>query len=214
MLNMSLSNEEENFIRIAKVVLDIVPKYLRKLFIEKWDQKYPNNKWQSGSGSGSIVFSQIPNVAKNGRNEVYANNMKSGKENEWDTTTLVYAMLYAQLNLIPNCRPNGQRSAPLLISEEIDILRKVRNEFFAHAPGMKCSSATFIDIASKIKTVAKNVFSANAENEIDDIVNSQLKTKMTDQLKNQLAIEKNRSDEFEKVLRGTLFQMMLNILFH
>ena len=202
--NTSLSAEEENFIKITKLILETVPKHLRNLFVEKWDEKYPNDKWQSDLASGNFLFNEIPNAAKNGKNGVYANNMKSGKESEWDTTTLVYAMLYSKLNLITNCRPDDQRSAPLLISEEIDIIRKVRNEFFAHASSMQCSSATFIGIAWKIKSVAKNVFGANAENDIDDIVTSQLTTKMTDQLKHQLLMEKNRNDEWEKALKGKL----------
>ena len=202
MCNTSLSAEEENFIKITKIILEAVPKHLRNLFVDKWDQKYQNNKWRSDSASGKFLFNQIPNAAKNGRIGEYSNKLKSGKENEWDTSTLVYTMLYSQLNLIPNCRPDGKRSAPLLVSEEIDIIRKIRNEFFADVPTMKCSSATFVDIAWKINSVARNAFGANAENEICDIVRSQITTKVTDQLMHQLLMEKNRNDEFEKALRG------------
>ena len=199
---MPLTDEEENFIRICKIILEIVPKHLRSLFIDKWDQKFPNSKWQSDLASGNFLFSQIPNAAKNGKNGVYANNMKSGKESEWDTTTLVYAMMYSQLNLITNCRPDDQRSAPLLISEEIDIIRKVRNEFFAHASSMQCSSPSFTDITLKIKTVARNIFGVVAEHEIAAIAKSQIATKVIDQLKHQLLIEKSRNDEFKEVLKG------------
>ena len=178
--------------------------HLRTLFIEKWNQKYPNNKWQSDSVSGNFVLNEIPNAAKKGRNGVYANNMKSGKENEWDTTTLVYALLHSKLNLIPTCRPDGQRIAPLLISEEIDVIRKIRNEFFAHASSMKCSSTTFKNIEFEIKSAAKNIFGIEAKNDIDQIVQTHITTKMTQQLKDQLQREKQRNDEFEKVLKGKL----------
>ena len=161
--------------------------YLRKLFIEKWDQKYPHNAWQSNSASGSFVFNEIPNSAKNGRNLVYASNMQSGKESDWDTTTLLYAMLYSQLNLIPGCRPDGQRSPPLLISEEIDRIRNIRNHI-AHASSMKCSSATFKEIEFEIKSVAVNIFGIKAMNDIDEIVQTHFITMMKQQ----------RSDEFEK----------------
>jgi len=197
----SLSAEEENFIKVTKIILEVVPMHLRTLFIETWDQKYPNNKWQSDSASGNFVFNEIPNDAKKGRNRVYASNMKSGNESDWDTTTLVYAMLYSQLNLIPICRPDGQRSAPLLISEEIDKIRKIRNEFFAHAASMKCSSATFKDIEFEIKSAAKNIFGIKAKNDIDEIVQTHITKKMTKQLKDELQKEKKRNDQFEKVLK-------------
>ena len=209
---MSLSREEQNFIKITKIVLEIVPKYLRKLFIEKWNQKYPNNKWQSDSASGNFLFNQIPNAAKNGRNGVYANNMKSGKENEWDTTTLLYGMLYSQLNLIQCCRPDGQRSAPLYISEEIDSIRKIRNEFFAHASTMKSSFTTFLDIISHLNSVAKNIFDINAEHDIEDIVKSHIKAEVADLLKQQLHIEKNRNDEFEKGLIYRFSYIILEVV--
>jgi len=203
-INMSLSREEEYFIKITKIVLEIVPKYLRKLFIEKWDQKYPNNKWQSDSASGNFVFNEIPNAAKNGKHELYANNMQSGKENEWDTTTLVYALLYSQLNLLPTCRPDGQRIAPLLISEEIDIIRKIRNELFAHASNMKLSFRTFLDIISQVYSVAENAFGISAEHEIEEIQQSQITAGVAELLKQQIHIEKTHNDEFEKVVKGKL----------
>ena len=201
---MSLSREEEYFIKITQIVLEIVPKYLRNLFIEKWDQKYPNNKWQSDSASGNFMFTEIPNAAKNGKHELYANNMKSGKENEWDTTTLVYALLYSQLNLIPSCRPDSQRSAPLLISEEIDMIRKIRNELFSHASNMKLSFRTFLDIISQVYSVAENAFGISAEHEIEEIEQSQLTAGVAELLKQQIHIEKTDNDEFEKVLKGKL----------
>ena len=210
---MSLSREEEYFIKITKIVLEIFPKYLRKLFIEKWDQKYPNNKWQSDSASGNFLFNQIPNAAKNGRNGVYANNMKSGKENEWDTTTLVYAMLYSLLNLIPSCRPNGQRSVPLYISEEIDIIRKIRNEFFAHASTMILPFGTFLEIIWKVYGVAKNIFGIDAEREIEDIAMSKITPDIAELLKHHLCIERDRNGEFE-ICRNANYQFLIYPCIH
>jgi len=143
------------------------------------------------------VFTEIPNAAKNGRNGVYARNMQSGDENKWDATTLVYAMLYSQLNLIPSCRPDGQRSAPLLISEEIDIIRKIRNEFFAHASNMKCSFRPFLEIISQVHSVAENIFGINAKHEIEDLVKSNITIDIAEHLKQHLSIEQKRNGEFE-----------------
>ena len=200
---MELTPEEENFIKVTKMILEVIPKYLRQLFIEKWDHKYKNQKWQSGSVSGKFLIGKLPNAVKNDwRNTVYVENMKVGDEKNWDTTTLVFALLFSQLNLIPVRRQKVHRSPPLRISEEIDIIREVRNEFLAHFKSMKCSSTTFQDITSKIRSVARSIFDINAEIEINTIVRSQITTKMTDQLKNELVVEKNRNDELGKVIEG------------
>jgi len=190
---MPLSREEEYFVKITKIVLEIVPKYLRKLFIEKWDQKYPNNKWQSDSASGNFVFNEIPNAAKNGRNGVYASNMQSGNERDWDASTLVYAMLYSQLNLIPICRPDGQRSDPLRISEEIDILRKIRNEIVAHTSTINLPFGTFLEISWKVYSVAKKIFGMDAELEIEEVVMSNITTDIAELLKQHLIIEQKHN---------------------
>jgi len=102
--------------------------------------------------------------------------------------------------LIPSCRPDGQRRAPLLISEEIDIIREIRNEFFAHTANMKFSFRTFLEILLKVHSVAENIFGINAEHEIEDLVKSQISDQVADLLKQQLHIEKDCNDEFEKSL--------------
>ena len=172
--------------------MEVVPKHLRTLFIEKWNQKYPNNKWQSDSASGDFLFNEIPDAAKKGGKRIYAIKMKSGNESEWDITTLTYAMLFSQLNLIPSCRPVYHRSVPLLISEEIERIREIRGDFYAHASSMRCSSATFKGIEFEIKSAVVNIFGIEAKNDIDEIVQTHFTTKITQQ----------HNDEFEKVLKG------------
>ena len=200
---MEISSEEENFIKLAKIFLDAAPRYLRELFIDKWNQKHPNKKWQSDNEHGALLIEELPPaIRNNNKNNLYLKKMKSGNEKDWDTTTLVFVMLFSQLNLIEGCRPKHQRSSPLHISEEIDIIRETRNKFFAHASSMKCSSDTFKDIVSKMKTVAKNVFGGDAENEISRIEKLPVKVVLTDQQKQQLDVEKNGSYELEKRLKG------------
>ena len=202
---MEITIEEQNFIKMTKIFLDVAPRHLRKLFIDKWDEKYPNQKWQSDNVSGSILIDKLPpEVKSNRRNKLYIDKMEAGNEKNWDTTTLVFAMLFSQLNLIQVCRPKNKRKIPLHTSEEIDIIRETRNEFFAHASSMKCSSASFMDIVSKMKNVAKKIFGVNAENEIYRIEISQVKVILTDQQRHQLDEEKNGSAEFETLVKGNV----------
>lgn len=169
-LDMKLSPEEENFVKITKIVLDVLPKYLRKCFVEQWNKKYPNYKWQCGSASGNFLFDQLPSSTKNDwRNKGNIENLKNGNEQNWDTTTLVFALLYSGLGLTEPCRPNNQREEPLRISEAIDVIRITRNVYFAHAKSMSCPPDVFTRVMKDIKHAAKCLFD-NAGREIEEIV--------------------------------------------
>jgi len=200
---MELSNEEENFVKIAKIVLDVVPHYLRKLFITKWEEKYPNEKWESNNISGNALVAKIAHVNNN-----YAEKLKAGDEQQWDTTTLVYVLLYSNLNLIDQCRkPKETRIPPLRISEEIDIIRETRNEYFGHLPQMSCPSHDFTAIVDKLKSVAKNIFGADVEKEIDDIGKVPIDTQSTAKLRQRLEEEKTCNDQLYKSIEGKLLMM-------
>ena len=206
---MEVTAEEENFINIARILLEIVPQCLRKLFVDQWNKKYPNQFWQSDGKNENIVLGELPNDIKNDkRYDVYIDNMRTGNEKDWDTSTLLFALLFSKLKLIPGCRPKSQRIIPLRTSEEIDIIREARN-FFFEIPSMQCPHATFAIIVSKIKGVARIVFGVDAENAIYYMEKSQLNVKMTEQLKHQLDSEKKRNHELEKVIRGKQLCMML-----
>ena len=197
-ISMELSNEEENFVKIAKIVLDVVPHYLRKLFITKWEEKYPNEKWESNIISGNALVAEMTKVGKKVRKD-YKDKLEAGDEQQWDTTILVYVFLYSGLNLI------DQR-----ISGKIDIIRETRNEFFGHATQMPCPSHDLTAIVNKLKLVAKNIFGADVEKEIDDIGNVPIDTQSTANLRQRLEEEKNRNDQFNESLEGKF--LMLSIL--
>jgi len=199
---MEITFEEQNFIKMARIFLDVAPRYLRKLFVDKWDEKHPNQKWQSDNVSGAILIDKLPpEIKSNRRNKLYLDKMEAGNEEDWDTTTLVFALLFSHLNLIQVCRPRNKRKFPLRTSEEIDIIRETRNEFFAHASSMRCSSSTFMDIVSKMKNVSKNIFGDNAEKEIGRIEMTQVKVILTDEQRHQLNKEKNGNAEFETLVK-------------
>ena len=203
MISMALSNEEENFVKIARIVLDVVPYHLRKLFITKWEEKYPNEKWQSNSTSGDALVTKIASVNRN-----YADKLKAGDEQQWDTTILVYVFLYSGLKLIDQCRnPKEKRIPPLRISEEIDIIRETRNEVFGHATQMSCPTHDFTALVDKLKSVARNIFGADAEKEIDGIRKVPIDTQSTADLRQRLEEEKNRNDKFNQSLKGNLLMM-------
>jgi len=202
---MSLSTEEENFVKISKVVLDIVPKYLRKCFKTQWDKKFPDRKWQSDNASGEFLFELLPEkTKKDGRNKVYIKNLKDGNEEDWDTTTIVFVMLYSGLKLIEKIRPKKPWIEPLRISEAIDVIRNTRNVYFAHAKGMSCSSDVFEKVIREIIMAASCIVDDDVESEIDEIKNLEIESKLTDQQRKRVEEEESRHQDLESFLKDVV----------
>jgi len=194
--------KEVNFVKITKIVLDVLPKYLRKCFIEHWNRKYSANQWKSDERSGQFLINQMPTKAKKKTTKVVLEKLSEGNEEKWDTNILVYVMLFSDLDLVPKCRAKEERVPPLLISEEIDIIRDERNKAFAHAKTMVYSSDEFINTIAELKSVAKNIFEKGADNEIDSIAKSQTRMQMSDakdeQLKEAISIYEKLEQAFKE----------------
>ena len=61
---MVLTKERENFLKLANVILDPIPKCLRRLFIKQWNEKF-HTPWNSDSLSGEYLWRAIPNEIQN-----------------------------------------------------------------------------------------------------------------------------------------------------
>ena len=197
-----LTVKEVNFVKITKIVLDVLPKHLRKCFIEHWNRKYSANQWKSDKASGQFLINEMPIKAKKKTTKVVLERLSEGNEEKWDTTILVYVMLYSDLELVPKCRAKEERVPPLLISEEIDVIRDKRNKAFAHAETMVCSSDEFRNTIAELKSVAKNIFEKGADNEIDSIAKSQARMQMSDAEKEQLQEAISVHKKLEQALKG------------
>ena len=197
---MEISSEEANFVKISKAILDIVPKYLLQCFIKIWNEKYQNRKWQSDNESGEFLVSELPDSIKNDkRNKRYINNLKNLSEKQWDTTTLVFAILYSGLSLTEPCRQQGQRTEPLRISEAVDVIRNARNTCFAHAQHMACPSDEFERAMEDIKNAARYL-DDDAEKEIEQLVKSKVKMEMTEEQMKQVREEESHQPDLEILL--------------
>ena len=219
--NMEILTEEEvNFAKLTKIILDIVPKYLRRVFISNWNDKYEKQHmpWKSDSTSGYNWFSNLPAaVQKSRKREKEIEKIKVGDEEAWDTTTLVFALLSTGQNLIPGSLSKEKRTAQLDISKEIEVIRDIRKSVFHCMPTISCSNEDFADIVRKVKAVAKNIFGQDAEDEIDDIVKSQIKTRLTVELQKQLDVEINRNRDFNELVseiegRFSLFMLRCSFI--
>ena len=183
MLKMESSPERDNFVKLSYVLLDVVARHLREYFVKLWDQKYPNEKWNDDvvKRDRKLQSLLVPKGGKQ-RDNIYSQNILKGDEQEWDITTLIRALLDSGFKLIEGCRPPDQRTIPLRESEEIEIIRGIRNTDYGHISSMSCSLDEFIDIMEKIKRAAKHLFGKEAKKEIHRIEVSQITPNMREQV--------------------------------
>jgi len=196
-----LAVEEANFVRITKVVVDIVPKHLRQCFKQQWNKKYPNKKWNSDKASGDFIINELrTSITKNEIKQIYVEKLEKGEEQEWDTNTLAFALLDSGLKLIESCRPKCQRTSPFRISEGIEIIRDIRKSFFAHAANMSCSYAEVAEITAKIKIVAQNIFGQDAVDEIEEVMRPEIETQLSVDIEQKLEMEIHRNREYNNLV--------------
>ncbi len=201
MEKLVLTNEQENFVKISKIILDVLPTKLRQYFKDKWDETYHNNNWDDTSKSSQFLVSLIPsNVKKNPHNKRNVDYLKTnGDTSDWDPTLLFFVLLYSGLQLITPCRKKAQRNIPLFDSEVIDILREIRNGCFAHLKDMSLPSVEFQTVVGDLNTVC-TLFGPDCKREVDEIVQSKVHTQLSEQLMEQLKTQEKSNEEFNKWL--------------
>ena len=161
---------------MAYVLLNVVAKHLRRYFIKLWDEKRPSEKWDGiDNKKAKLQKLLVGNIA--------TERMLDGNEENWDTTTFLHAILDSGLKLMEGCRPHIERFPPLRESEQIDIIRVIRNSYYGHALCMSCSSEKFKEIMADIKCVAKERFGAEARKEIEKIEMSPITSSMEKEIK-------------------------------
>ena len=198
---MELDEEEKNFVKLTKIILNIVPKHLRIFFVKKWDENFPSKPWKSDKTNGTFIYHEIlkKNRDKFPRDSSIEKKILEGNEEGWDTTTLMFVLLFSNLKLII---PRRDKSIPVdqeLECEEIDKFRVIRNTVFAHAKNMSCSSADFSTIIQSVKHAANHLFDSDAINEIHNIEISKYETKMEKQLEDLLEEEMKCNEKLEEM---------------
>ena len=181
---MVLTEEQKNFVKLANVILDLIPKLLRKLFIKLWNEKFHSTV------SGEYIWSAIPAEIQNDKKlfpQDVQKEILNGKEESWDATLLIFLLLGAQPNFIESCRRD--RKLPLRMSERIDNIRVIRNTFFGYAPKAELSDAEYIKISTELRYEVLHTFGVDAVKEIDAILTSEFETQLTVDLRDRLERE-------------------------
>ena len=207
---MDLLKEQENFIKLARIFIEIVPKHLRTLFLANWNATYPNQPWTNDAASGQYLYNAIPLSVKENQgkfNKTLQQMILAGDCELWDPSVLLCVLLYAGLNIIDSCQPQNQRTYPFTARENIDCLSLLRNSFFSHAANMSVSDVMFFSMSTEIKGIVKDVFGSITEDEIEQIISSQMKTQLSHDLKSKFYKEKIINKDFSEwitILEGKL----------
>ena len=201
---MVLTKEQENFVKLAQVLVDVLRKHLRKRFIKQWNEKFHATPWNSDSFSGEYLWREIPNEIQNDKKlfpHDVQNKILSGKEDSFGATLLIILLLHAKLNLIETCRRD--RKLPLRLSERLDNIRAIRNTFFGNAPNSELSNAEYITVSTELKYEVLHAFGVDAVEEIDVILASEFETQLPVILLDRLNLEIQRNRLLEEKLEGT-----------
>lgn len=202
---MALTQEGENFVRFAKIILEVVPTNLRSFFESKWNIKYPLNKWDDTQTSGLFLMNEIKRRPSGILSSQMKEKLKAGDKNQWDSTTLFFVLL-GRLGIIPTMRLFPQRSPPLLVSEEIDKLRLIRNESFAHISAASITNADYHQTVIEIENIFTNLGWMQGLQEIQLIKTRAVSTLQMQVLKEKFKAEKKKNDDFLAIRRE--FQML------
>ncbi|XP_073228061.1 uncharacterized protein [Porites lutea] len=170
-LSKEYTKEQLNYFRICYVTTDLLAEGLRELFKREWDNQYKSTslgEWKDLAQNGTDFY-KGESLRNQRRNAHLLATMINGNRAEWDCTMLFYAILYS------DC------VGPYLAStvrNNVDNLRKFRNEEFAHISQGSFREMDFQNAIGKVH-VAFNALGLSTV-KIDEIKNQ--KTFPTDEL--------------------------------
>ena len=167
------TEEELNYFRICHIATNMLPKALRFLFKQEWDNRYKATlgEWKDTPQNG-LDFKNGESPANQRRNARLLATMVNGDRAQWDCTMLFYAILYSDSIA-------SHRLSPL-IKTNVDVLRKFRNEDYAHMTGGQFSNANFKITVANVETA----FRALGLSTVEIQTVSQQKSFPTDELQN------------------------------
>ena len=181
------TKEQLNYYRICYVTTDILTEGLRSVFKQEWDNRYKATlgEWKDDPKSGMDFYnSESPRNQK--RNAHLLVTMTNGVRAQWDCTTLFYAILYS------DCIGGGLSTT---VKTSVDVLRKFRNEEFAHMPRGFLTDADFQTAISQVRGAFQSLGLSSSIKQIDDLKNQ------TSFPTEELRLIMNKVDDLEEELR-------------
>ena len=137
------SEENQNYIRVRHIVMNVARTELRKFFIQEWNNRYQASfgAWDDTNVSGNQLFNREKIRARPNKNMLQSK-FQNGDTNQWDCSVLFDAILYS--NSI------GASLTPT-IKTEVDNLRKSRNKLTHEILDEKLSDIEFQTMTTSVE---------------------------------------------------------------
>ncbi|KAI0230064.1 hypothetical protein LSAT2_019541 [Lamellibrachia satsuma] len=145
-----LKQEEENFLRLVRVVLHDIPSKLQNMFKGEFANKY-GMPYADDTASGQFFLSNVPPRSMC-RDAKVKSAIQNGDSTVFDCTTLFYCLVYSGALLLPPMRKKNARVPPFNSSELIDQLREQRN-LLAHSSSAEVSQLVFNTRVNDLNTI-------------------------------------------------------------
>ncbi|XP_066030788.1 uncharacterized protein [Pocillopora verrucosa] len=145
---LTYTPEELNYFRICYVVTDIITDGLRIIFKQEWNKRHKTKfgEWKDKRKNGYDFWDGEKDENRK-RNAQMLKTMKKGNTAQWDCSMLFYAILYS------DCIGKWRNPRlELSIKSNVDELREVRNDVFAHVKGSKLCDKLFHEALRRAKT--------------------------------------------------------------
>ena len=154
------TQEELRYFRLAKGVINYSTAALRKVFRREWNYLYPVTPWQNDRSSGSQMLAEENRLYSRLFDPKFANeyqpikdHLRCGNIEEWDVTTLVFAVLYSHaLSSIRNSSTHWRK-----LKNAIHNIKDVRNTVLSHASEASISRSTFVSAFDTLKQALEDL---------------------------------------------------------
>ena len=154
--------DELRYFRLAKGVINYSTEALRQVFKQEWNYLYHATPWRNDGTSGSQMLADErppsrcsrlydPKFAK--EYQAIKDHLRHGDVEEWDVTTLAFALLYAHsLNGIRNGSQHW-----IKVKKGVHKIKEVRNTVLSHACKASISHSTFRRTFSTLELALSNL---------------------------------------------------------
>ena len=149
-MSTRLNVDEENFLKLTRIILNELRGKLRKLFITEFASVY-GRPYGDDPASGTFFLSNVLHQNRS-KDATVRDKIQNGDSGQFDCTTLFYCLLQSGALLQPPMRPRNSRTHPYNSSELLDMLREHRN-MFAHSTSAEINQTDFVNRVNVMKMI-------------------------------------------------------------
>ena len=150
----ALTDDQENFYRLVRILLDDVPNQLRAMFKDKFHALF-QFVWNDNQMFGNFFITNFNSMHIPGwRTPPHhvTDVIKQGDTAQFDPTALFTCLLFSGTGILLPTPRHRSRTLPIEDSERVDELRELRN-FLAHATSASLSLTDFTQKLALLQTI-------------------------------------------------------------